>query len=106
MVRKNPLGFVPRGFCVPNLHVFVHAWYTADMATITISKNFISNDDLVIIPRKQYESLLRGIKDSNEETTANLDKDMLEALDDIKMGRVIGPFSTLSSGLKALKRAK
>lgn len=28
------------------------------MATITIPKSFISNDDLVIIPRKQYESFL------------------------------------------------
>jgi hypothetical protein len=28
------------------------------MTTITIPKNFISNDDLVIMPRKQYESLL------------------------------------------------
>jgi len=28
------------------------------MTTITIPKNFISNDDLVIIPRKQYEIFL------------------------------------------------
>ena len=28
------------------------------MTTITIPKNYISNDDLVIIPRKQYESFL------------------------------------------------
>ena len=28
------------------------------IATITIPKNFISNDDLVIIPRKEYESFL------------------------------------------------
>ncbi|MBI4155969.1 MAG: hypothetical protein HY507_01920 [Candidatus Zambryskibacteria bacterium] len=28
------------------------------MTTITIPKNLISNDDLVIIPRKQYESFL------------------------------------------------
>lgn len=28
------------------------------MVTITIPKNYISNDDLVIIPRKQYESFL------------------------------------------------
>jgi len=28
------------------------------MTTITIPKNFISNDDLVIIPRKQYETFL------------------------------------------------
>ncbi|KKQ25622.1 MAG: hypothetical protein US41_C0042G0007 [Parcubacteria group bacterium GW2011_GWB1_37_13] len=34
------------------------------MNMLTIPKNFISksNDDLVIIPRKQYESLLRGSK--------------------------------------------
>ena len=28
------------------------------MTTITIPKSFISNDDLVIIPRKQYEVFL------------------------------------------------
>lgn len=28
------------------------------MNMLTIPKNFISNDDLVIIPRKQYESFL------------------------------------------------
>jgi len=28
------------------------------MPTITIPKNLITNDDLVIIPRKQYESFL------------------------------------------------
>lgn len=27
------------------------------MATITIPKNLIKNDDLVIIPRKEYESM-------------------------------------------------
>ena len=27
------------------------------MATITISKSLIKNDDLVIIPRKEYESM-------------------------------------------------
>ena len=28
------------------------------MTTITIPKNFISNDDLVVMPRKQYEFFL------------------------------------------------
>lgn len=28
------------------------------MATITIPKNFIYNDDLVILPRKEYETFL------------------------------------------------
>ena len=29
--------------------------YNTNMATITIPKNLIKNDDLVIIPRKEYE---------------------------------------------------
>ncbi|MDP3015186.1 MAG: hypothetical protein Q8N28_02115 [bacterium] len=29
------------------------------MATITIPKNLIKNDDLVILPRKEYEQLFR-----------------------------------------------
>jgi len=32
------------------------------MATITIPKNLIKEKDLMIIPRKQYESLLRSSK--------------------------------------------
>ena len=33
---------------------------------LTIPKNFISNDDLVIIPRKQYESFLSVGKQWNK----------------------------------------
>ena len=32
------------------------------MNTLTIPKNLIKNDDLVIIPRRKYEELLRGSK--------------------------------------------
>ena len=74
--------------------------YTANMTTITIPKNFISDEELIAIPRKEYENLLR-VKDKKD-----LDLEIVEALDDVKMGRVIGPFSSLSTGLKALKMAK
>jgi hypothetical protein len=70
------------------------------MTTITIPKNFTSNEELIAIPRKEYENLLRA-KNKKE-----LDLEIIEALDDVKMGRVIGPFSSLSAGLKALKMAK
>jgi hypothetical protein len=70
------------------------------MTTITIPKNFISDEELIAIPRKEYENLLR-VKDKKD-----LDLEIVEALDDVKMGRVIGPFSSLSTGLKALKMAK
>ena len=57
------------------------------------------NNDFVIIPRKQYETLLR-------QKDGYIDEDLREALDDAKNGKVIGPFSSLASGLKALKMAK
>ncbi len=57
------------------------------------------NNDFVIIPRKQYETLLR-------QKDGYIDEDLREALDDAKKGKVIGPFSSLASGLKALKMAK
>lgn len=34
-------------------------WYTLNMATITISKKLIKDDDLVVLPRKEYEQLAR-----------------------------------------------
>lgn len=58
------------------------------------------NNDFVIIPRKQYENLLR------EKNASIIDEELREALDDKKKGRVIGPFSSLAVGLKALKMAK
>lgn len=36
-------------------------WYGVTMATVTIPKKFTKgNDDLVVIPRKEYEELLRA----------------------------------------------
>ena len=37
------------------------------MVTITIPKNLIKNDDLVIIPRKKYEELLTKQKVTEED---------------------------------------
>lgn len=70
------------------------------MTTISIPKNIISGTKLVAIPYKEYEMLLAYKK--NKE----LDEDLLDALKDIKKGRTIGPFSTLASGLKTLKKYK
>ncbi len=58
-------------------------------------------EGFVVLPRQAYESLLLLSKQSNY-----LDADTIEALEDVKKGRIIGPFSTLASGLKALKMSK
>lgn len=46
------------------------------MATITIPKNFITDDDLVIIPRKQYESFLDICKKWGKRISEEKDTDV------------------------------
>lgn len=70
------------------------------MATITIPKKITKGEELVIIPRKDYERLLSFPK------RKKLDRGLEKALEDVKKGRMIGPFSSLKEGLAALKRAR
>ena len=43
------------------------------MNTLTIPKNLIQNDDLVVLPRKFYESLLRGHRKDDNQITIKRD---------------------------------
>lgn len=70
------------------------------MTTITIPKKFTKGEELIIIPRQDYEKLLSLPK------RKKFDPGLEEALEDVRKGRVIGPFSNLKEGLAALKRAR
>lgn len=59
------------------------------MTTITIPKKIIK-DDLVIIPRKDYEKLLVALQ-----RYTRLDEDLGKALKQVKRGRTIGPFNSV-----------
>jgi len=77
------------------------------------------NNDFVIIPRKQYESLLRE-KTSNydnvvvkrsasfkvpkrhEKFYSHLDKELTATLREVNEGKVVGPFNTAEEGIKFL----
>ncbi len=86
------------------------------MTTITIPKNLIKNDDLVILPRKFYESLLRSqnipivvkrsasfkIKKGQEKFYNKLDKDLTQALREAKQGKTVGPFDNVKDLMKSL----
>ena len=64
--------------------------YTVNMTTITIPKNFISNDDLVIIPRKQYESLLNLYSFKKEVVLSLSQKNRLQsARKNLKSGKFL-----------------
>ena len=67
------------------------------MAAITIPKKLIKNDDLVVIPRKEYEKLLSV----SRKPLSQLDRDLEEAIQEVKEGKTIGPFRSV----KELKRA-
>ena len=70
------------------------------MTTITIPKNFISNDDLIIIPRKQYEIFLDVGKKWNQRLLEIKDTD--EAISIYKKEKKQGKLKVLKS-LASLK---
>ena len=80
------------------------------MDTITIPKNLMKKGDLVIIPRKEYEGLLdfkKAIsKDQSWFWTKEWQKKEKEADDDIKAGRVSGPFDNAKDLIKHLNGLK
>ena len=65
------------------------------MTTITIPKNFISNDDLIIIPRKQYEFFLDIGKKWNQRLFEIQDTD--EAINVYKKEKKQGKLKVLKS---------
>ena len=71
------------------------------MTTLTVSKNFIKNDDLVLLPKKAYESLLRLA--SKKIFPSNIDKDTFESVLQYKQGKIIGPFKSISPLKKSLE---
>ena len=59
------------------------------MNTITIPKSLIKNDDLVILPRKEYEALV-GLKQFKEFTpTATLKKALVTAEKNFSSGKTL-----------------
>jgi len=69
------------------------------MSTVTIPKKITKGEELVVIPRKEYERFL-GL----EKKKGVLYADLKIALQDIKAGRVFGPFKTAKEGIRFLKR--
>ena len=69
------------------------------MATITIPKKLIKNDDLIVIPRRDYEKLLRFLK---KRVYTSFDRDLDEAIAEVKAGEIIGPFKNAKELIKFL----
>ena len=74
------------------------------MVTITIPKKITNGKELIIVPKKDWEKLLKIVK--RKIYQAELEKGLKEALEEVKRGRVIGPFSTAKEAITALKRCR
>ena len=76
------------------------------MTTITLSrKPTKANEDFVAIPRKEYEEFLRlrVTKTSGSGLTSMQKGRLAEGLQDIKEGRVVGPFKNAKEAVRALR---
>ena len=78
------------------------------MNAIAIPRTITKGEELVIIPRKVYDRLVRIVekKQTIRQKQQPLNKGLREALLDVKAGRVIGPFSSVDEGMQFLKHAK
>jgi len=72
------------------------------MITITIPKKITKGEELVVIPRKEYERVLRIFK-KEKKTRTQLDRDLEKALEDVKAGRLFGPFKNVKEFKNAIK---
>ena len=64
------------------------------MATLTIPKTLAAKGDLVVLPRKEYESLVRSAKAqiAKVKPAKRLPAWLRASLKDAEEGRVYGPF--------------
>jgi len=71
------------------------------MATITIPKKLTKGEELIIIPRKEYEKILRiARKRGYSEFEQELDKRIKE----VREGKTIGPFISVKSLKNSLEK--
>ena len=76
------------------------------MVTLTIPKQLTKTGELIIIPRKEYEWLLRAIKKPVKQTRTQLDKDLGKSLAEYKAGKFSGPFNNVKDLMASLKNNK
>ncbi len=91
------------------------------MTTITIPQSLIKEKELVLIPRREYENLLKGQAAKQEikavERSASfrvpkkhtqfyekLDQELTECLKDYGKGKFIGPFSSVKEIRQSLEK--
>lgn len=77
------------------------------MTTLTIPSQITKGEELVIISRKEYEKFLKfPYLAGRQVKRKKLDPGLEEALEDVKAGRLFGPFETVAEFKKEMKRRR
>ena len=71
------------------------------MAIITIPKKITNGKELIVVSKKDWEKLLKIAK--RKIYQMELGKGLREALEDVKAGRLLGPFETVEEFKKAAR---
>ncbi len=74
------------------------------MQTVTIPKRLTEKGALIVIPRKEYEHLLRvrrsskasSVSQQQKKSSSQLDRDLNKAIREYKSGKALGPFDSVS----------
>ena len=72
------------------------------MTILTIPKKLIKEKDLILIPRRKYEELLR-LASKKRRAYTQLDKNLDEAIQEYRAEKYSGPFGTVRDLMKSLK---
>ena len=76
------------------------------MAMITIPKKFANKGDLVVLPRKEYDALLRSANASIAlpKGAKKLSAGLRQALREVAEGKLSGPFDTAEEFMAHLQK--
>lgn len=72
------------------------------MVTVTIPKKVTNGKELIVVPKEDWERLLKIVKRKTYQM--ELEKGIKESLEEVKAGKVIGPFSKAEDLIKALEK--
>jgi|GEM_PF-4204847 len=73
----------------------------------TIPQKISKQGELVILPRKQYDSLVRAARlQAHPAQVKVLNVELREALLEVKQGKAVGPFETADDLMRSLRSSQ
>ncbi len=69
------------------------------MQTLTIPKSLIGQDDLIVLPRRDYEQLVSDSVKETIEHDPKIDRELAIAMKEYREGKIHGPFATAAEGI-------